>query len=122
MEGDLLGLDLSVLNIDFVSNQDNVIGGQLGTLAFKVVDDFDFEEPSTKSFQVVIEACGLKDQKVLFVTAENAPVLVKSSRNLPKVNATHLGSLGAYQLLRADAVLFTRKALDGIVEAYGQKN
>ena len=88
----------------------------------KVVDDFDFEEPSTKSFQKVIEACGLKDQKILFVTAENAPVLVKSSRNLPKVNATHLGSLGAYDLVRADAVLFTRKALDGLVETHGQKS
>ena len=88
----------------------------------KVVDDFDFEKPSTKSFQKVIEACGLKGQKVLFVTAENAPVLVKSSRNLPKVNATHLGSLGTYEVVRADAVLFTRQALGSLVEAHGQKS
>ena len=88
----------------------------------KVVDDFDFEKPSTKSFQKVIEACGLKGQKVLFVTAENAPVLVKSSRNLPKVNATHLGSFGTYELVRADAVLFTRQALDSLVEGHGQKS
>ena len=88
----------------------------------KVVDHFDFEEPSTKSFQKVIEALGLKGQKVLFVTAENAPVLVKSSRNLPKVNATHLGSLGTYEVVRADAVLFTRQALDSLVEAHGQKS
>jgi len=88
----------------------------------KVVDDFDFEKPSTKSFHKVIEACGLKGQKVLFVTAENAPVLVKSSRNLPKVNATHLGSLGTYELVRADAVLFTRQALDSLVEGHGQKS
>ena len=88
----------------------------------KVVDDFDFEKPSTKSFQKVIEACGLKGQKVLFVTAENAPVLVKSSRNLTKVNATHLGSLGTYEVVRADAVLFTRQALDSLVEAHGQKS
>ena len=88
----------------------------------KVVDDFDFEKPSTKSFQKVVEACGLKGQKVLFVTAENAPVLVKSSRNLPKVNATHLGSLGTYEVVRADAVLFTRQALDSLVEAHGQKS
>ena len=88
----------------------------------KVVDDFDFEKPSTKSFQKVVEACGLKGQKVLFVTAENAQVLVKSSRNLPKVNATHLGSLGTYEVVRADAVLFTRQALDSLVEAHGQKS
>ena len=88
----------------------------------KVVDDFDFEKPSTKSFQKIVEACGLKGQKVLFVTAENAPVLVKSSRNLPKVTATHLGSLGTYEVVRADAVLFTRQALDSLVEAQGQKS
>ena len=88
----------------------------------KVVDDFDFEKPSTKSFQKVVEACGLKGQKVLFVTAENAPVLVKSSRNLPKVNATHLGSLGTYEVVRADAVLFTRQALDSLMEAHEQKS
>lgn len=91
-------------------------GGQI-----KVVEEFDFSEPSTKSFQKVIAACGLKDQKVLFVTAENAPVLVKSSRNLPKVSTTHLSSLGTYDLMGADAVLFTRQALERLVETHGQQ-
>ena len=91
-------------------------GGQV-----KVVEEFDFSEPSTKSFQKIIEACGLAGQKVLFVTTENAPVLVKSSRNLPKVNTTHLGSLGTYDLMGADAVFFTRQALDRLVEIHGQQ-
>ena len=34
----------------------------------RVVDDFDFEQPSTKSFKGVIDACGLNGQKVLFIT------------------------------------------------------
>lgn len=87
----------------------------------KIIDEFDFSEPSTKAFQKIIEACGLKDQKLLFVTAENAPMIVKSSRNLPKVNTTHLGSLGTYDLLKAEAVLFTRQAFDRLVETRGQK-
>ena len=91
-------------------------GGQI-----KVVEEFDFSEPSTKFFQKVIAACGLKDQKVLFVTAENAPVLVKSSRNLPKVSTTHLSSFGTYDLMGADAVLFTRQALERLVETHGQQ-
>ena len=87
----------------------------------KVVTDFDFPAPSTRSFQQVIEACGLKDHKVLFVTVESSPVLVKSSRNLPKVKIAHLGSLATYDLLATDVVLFTRQAFDRLVETHGQR-
>ena len=87
----------------------------------KVVTDFDFPAPSTRSFQKVIEACGLEDQKVLFVTVDSSPVLIKSSRNLPKVKTTHLGSLSTYDLLATDVVLFTRQAFDRLVEKRGQR-
>ena len=87
----------------------------------KVVTDFDFPAPSTLSFQKVIVACGLEDQKVLFVTVDSSPVLIKSSRNLPKVKTTHLGSLSTYDLLATDVVLFTRQALDRLVEKRGQR-
>ena len=86
----------------------------------KVVDDFDLPEPSTRAFRKIMEACGFKDQKLLFVTAENAPILVLSSRNLPKVDITHLGSLGTYDLMKADAVLFTRQAFEKFVETQRQ--
>lgn len=87
----------------------------------KVVTDFDFPAPSTRSFQKVIVACGLEGQKVLFVTVDSSPVLIKSSRNLPKVKTTHLGSLSTYDLLATDVVLFTRQALDRLVEKRGQR-
>lgn len=87
----------------------------------KVVTDFDFPAPSTRSFQKVIEACGLEGQKVLFVTVDSSPVLIKSSRNLPKVKTTHLGSLSTYDLLATDVVLFARQAFDRLVEKRGQR-
>ena len=87
----------------------------------KIVTEFDFPAPSTRSFQKVIEACGLKDQKVLFITMESSPVLLKSSRNLPKVKMAHLGALSTYDLLAADVVLFTRQAFDRLVENRGQR-
>lgn len=87
----------------------------------KIVTDFDFPAPSTRAFQQVIEACGLKDQKVLFVTGESSPVLIKSSRNLPKVKIAHLGSLATYDLLATDVVLFTRQAFDRLVENRGYR-
>jgi len=84
----------------------------------KVVDDFEFPEPSTKSFQQVIEACGLEGQKVLFVAPENVPVLVRSCRNLPRVRMTHVETLCAYDVVAADVVLFTRKALGKLAQTY----
>ena len=87
----------------------------------KIVTEFDFPAPSTRSFQKVIEACGLKDQKVLFITLESSPVLIKSGRNLSKVKMAHLGSLSTYDLLAADVVLFTRQAFDRLIENRGQR-
>ena len=87
----------------------------------RVVDDFDFEQPSTKSFKGVIDACGLNGQKVLFITPENENVLVKSSRNIRQVSMTHVGSLGTYDVIAADVVLFTRQALDKLVEHHASE-
>ena len=87
----------------------------------RVVDDFDFEQPSTKSFKGVINACGLDGQKVLFITPENENVLVKSSRNIRQVSMRHVGSLGTYDVIAADVVLFTRQALDKLVEHHASE-
>ena len=88
--------------------------------AVMVVDDFDFEAPSTKAFQQVMAACGVSGKKVLFVTADYAPVLLKSCRNIPAVKMTPVAALGTYDLLAADTVLFTRKALDLLGERLPQ--
>ena len=84
----------------------------------KVVDDFVFPEPSTKSFAGLLQACGLGDQKVLVVTPESAPVLYKSCRNLPGVRMAPVGTLGTYEVVAADIVLFTRQALEKLVQIH----
>ncbi|MEW6752206.1 MAG: 50S ribosomal protein L4 [Candidatus Latescibacterota bacterium] len=82
----------------------------------KVVDDFTFDAPSTRSFQGVLTACGLKGQKVLVVTPDSAPVLLMSCRNIRAVKMTHIGTLSTYDLMAAEAVLFTRQALQRLAE------
>lgn len=88
--------------------------GQTG--AVRIVDDFDFSEPSTKSFKQMMDACGLSAGKILFVTPEHAPVLHKSCRNLPSVKMAPVSTLGAYDLIAADVVVFTRKAFERLGE------
>ena len=77
----------------------------------RVVEDFELPEPSTKSFGGIIEACGLGDHKVLVVTPESIPTLVKSCRNLARVRIAPVGTLSTYEIVAADTVLFTREAL-----------
>ena len=84
----------------------------------KVVDDFEFPAPSTKAFSGIVEACGLAGQKALFVTPEADVTLVKSCRNLPGVSMSAIGTLGAYQIIAADVVVFSRRAL-GKLQAGG---
>lgn len=83
----------------------------------KVIEDFDFSQPSTKSFAGVLKACGLTG-KVLFVIPENDPVLFKSCRNIPRVSMKPTNEVGTHDILGADVVVFTRKALDKVCELF----
>lgn len=85
----------------------------------KIIDDFNIAEPSTKAFVAILKACGLENTKVLFVTPKPEINLIKSSRNIPGVDMTHTGTLGAYDILSADVVVFTRQALTDLEEHFG---
>ena len=84
---------------------------KLESSEIRVIEDFDFPEPSTKSFVKVIDSCGLGGRKVLLITAESNPVLVKSCRNLKKVQMRPVGTVATYDVIAADTVVFTRSAL-----------
>ena len=84
----------------------------------KVVDDFEFPAPSTKSFLGIIRACGLEGQKVLFITPESHSVLVKSCRNLPEVRIRPVSTLCTYDVVAAEVLLITRKALEVLSHSY----
>lgn len=81
-----------------------------------VVRELAFEEPKTKRAAEILSALGLT-RKVLLVlpgpTDDGA--VEKSFRNLPNVRIAYAPSLGTYEVLAADHVLFTQAALD-IVE------
>ena len=87
----------------------------------RVVDDFEFPEPSTKSFAEVISACGLEEAgRILFITPRSVPVLVKSSRNIPGVTLRPAGTVCTYDVVSADVVVLTRKAVDVLAEVHGR--
>jgi large subunit ribosomal protein L4 len=74
--------------------------------AIKIVDSFEWEEPKTKSAVALLEGMGIEG-KALLVLSPSDRIAERSVRNLQGVNALTVGQLNTYDVLWADAVVFT---------------
>lgn len=78
-----------------------------------VVEELTWDEPRTKRAVEVLEALGLRGRTLLVLPEPSETGAVeKSFRNLPVVRITYAGGLGVYDVLLADHVLVTPRALD----------
>ena len=82
---------------------------QSGKLA--VLDELSFDTPKTAEAAKVLGALELTG-KVLLVLPEPQDVVERSFRNLGAVRIAYAPSLGVYEVLAADRILFTAAALD----------
>jgi large subunit ribosomal protein L4 len=85
-----------------------------------VVEDLHLEAPKTKAVVTLLAAMGLAGRKVLVVTQKTDTNLLLSCRNLPRTEVSNTGELNAYEIMRADAVVFTRSALTALGEVLGR--
>lgn len=85
-----------------------------------VVEDFNYDTPSTKNMVDLLAGLNLNDKKVLFCTAENSKSIVKSAANLYKVQVRESATFSTYDVLRADTLLLQEGAIDKINEVLGQ--
>ena len=76
-----------------------------------VVDELSFDAPKTAEAAKVLGALELSG-KVLLVLQEPSDVVERSFRNISAVRVAYAPSLGVYEVLAADRVLFTGGALD----------
>ena len=76
-----------------------------------VVDELSFDAPKTAEAAKVLAALELSG-KVLLVLQEPSDVVERSFRNISAVRVAYAPSLGVYEVLAADRVLFTAGALD----------
>jgi large subunit ribosomal protein L4 len=82
---------------------------QSGKLA--AIDELSFDTPKTSEAAKIIAALELTG-KVLLVLPEPQDAVERSFRNLSAVRIAYAPSLGVYEILAADRVLFTGAALD----------
>jgi large subunit ribosomal protein L4 len=82
---------------------------QSGKLA--VIDELSFDGPKTADAVKILAALELSG-RVLLVLAEPHDTVERSFRNIPSVRIAYAPSLGVYEVIAADRVLFTAAALD----------
>jgi large subunit ribosomal protein L4 len=87
----------------------------LGSGKLVVLDDLDLSEPKTKQAAEILDTLDL-DGKVLLVlpSPSDSGAVEKSFRNLKGVRIAYARSLGVYEIIAADRVVFTRASLDAV--------
>ncbi len=79
-----------------------------------VVENFNFEVPSTKDFISVLQGLGLENKKSLFVLGDLNNNVYLSSRNLKRAKTITNSGLSTYEVLNANKVVLLEGSLEGI--------
>lgn len=81
-----------------------------------VLEDFNFETPSTKNFINVLKALELENKKSLFVLGDTNKNVYLSSRNLSASNVVSSLELSTYAILNANNLVLLESSLEVIEE------
>ena len=80
-----------------------------------VVDNFDMDSNKTKDALAVLDNLKLEN-KVLFVTSNDAENFYLATRNLPNCLVSYADEVNVYDLVNADVVVFDESAIKNIEE------
>lgn len=81
-----------------------------------IVENFEFEAPSTKNFINVLKALGLENKKSLFVLGDTNKNVYLSSRNLKATSVVTSSELSTYTILNANSVVLFEGSVAEIEE------
>jgi large subunit ribosomal protein L4 len=96
----------------------SVLSAKAAAGAIVIVDPPTLEAPKTKAIVALLAQLPVKG-KTLLVTATPDAMLVRSAANLPHVVVRPVAGVTVYDLLAADAVVFTTPAVAAVVEVFG---
>ena len=80
--------------------------------AVKVVEDFQFDEVKTKKMSAILKALSLEKQKTLLLTSTTDGVLLKSGRNIPKLQVREADKASTFEILKNQVLLIQKSAVD----------
>jgi large subunit ribosomal protein L4 len=79
--------------------------------AVKIVENFDLEQPKTKSFAEIRSKLDEGNKKMLFVLEQPSKNLYLSSRNIPGIKVMPVNELNTYEIMNAQTVVFFEGSL-----------
>jgi hypothetical protein len=89
--------------------------------ALIVIDNFNYETPSTKQLLSMLGALGVAEKKVLILTDGNKPNVFLSGRNLQRTHVMPYSDVSTYHILWSDVVLVESNALGYTLDAVEEK-
>jgi large subunit ribosomal protein L4 len=89
--------------------------------ALIVIDNFNYDAPSTKQMVSLLGALGVTDKKVLILTDGLKPNVFLSARNLQRTHVMPYADVSTYHVLWSDVVLIESNALGYALEAVDEK-
>jgi large subunit ribosomal protein L4 len=81
-----------------------------------IVEDITMDAPATKKFVEIFSVIVPESRKTLFIMPEHDENVYKSFRNAASINGTLLSDINTYDIMHADAVVFTESAAKIFVE------
>jgi len=85
--------------------------------SLKVVEDISFDQPKTKDFKSLLDSIQANG-KILYVHNEESisSNVIKSARNISKLETVNVTDVNTYQILHADHLVFSEGALTKMVD------
>lgn len=90
----------------------SVLSDRAASGNIKVIEDFTFDAPKTKSFVNILQALGVSNGKSLLVTAELDHNVALSARNLPDARISKASDLNTYEMLWASNLIISEESIE----------
>ena len=86
-----------------------------------LVENIEMNAAKTKDFVSILSNLKVSEKKTLMITGSTNKNVVLSSSNLPKVKVDVAENLSTYEILNAEALLFTEESLNSLDQLYSNK-
>ena len=83
-----------------------------------VLEDFSFENPSTKMYSSTLNNFDLLNNKTLLVLDKPNKNILLSSRNLSKAKVVLASELNTYDIMNANKMLFVESSIKVVEETF----
>lgn len=83
-----------------------------------VVEDFTFDSPKTKSMTAIIKALNINGKKILLLVPKVDANVLKSGRNIARVNVLEAAKASTYEILNGGILLLQKSSVDVIQKTF----